>query len=203
MPDFSPKTDRPEAARLAGSARRRRGFTLIEAAVVTVIIGFGCVGMLELLAAGTMANSEGTELTTGINLANNIREMSLGLSFYDPQQPNVWNTKETDVGGQPAVKLYDNVMDLDGSVDTWNQQSTDPASGYQVFQPPIDVGRNTIVGYSNWAQWVKVETVSPNNVSSVLPQDPTAVTARVTVKVMHNGNEVYKMSWLAVAPKAN
>ena len=171
---------------------------------MTVIIGLGCVGMLELLAAGTVANSEGTELTTGINLANNIREMSLGLSFYDPQQPNVWNTKETDpMTGQPSVKLYDNIMDLDGPVDTWNQQSTDPASGYQVFQPPIDVGRNTITGYSNWAQWVKVETVSPNNVSSVLPHDATAVTARVTVKVMHNGNEVYKMSWLAVAPKAN
>src|SRR5215210_3842972 len=34
-------------------APRRRGFTLIEAAIVTVIIGLGCVSMLELLAAGT------------------------------------------------------------------------------------------------------------------------------------------------------
>lgn len=171
--------------------------------MVTVIIGVGVVAMLQLLAAGTMSNSEGTELTTAINLANNIREMSLGLAYYDPtdmaKSPAVytWNTKEA------TVKDYDNIMDLDGATDTWNQQTTDPAGGYQVFSPPIDVRRNPINNYANWAQWVKVETVSQQNVSQVLPHDPLSPTARVTVKIVHNGSEVYRMSWLAVAPKEN
>lgn len=171
--------------------------------MVTVIIGVGVVSMLELLAAGTVSNSEGTELTTAINLANNVREMSLGLAYYDPQsdpadplkQP-VWDSKEA------TVALYDNIMDLDGATDTWNQQATDPEGGYQKFQPPLDVGRKPITNYSNWAQWVKVETVDRNNVSSTLPHDALSPTARVTVKVMRNGNAVYKMSWLTVAPKA-
>jgi Tfp pilus assembly protein PilV len=194
------------AARDRGNARpaRRRGFTLIEAAMVTVIIGLGVVGMLELLAAGTVSNSEGTELTTAINLANNVRELSLGLAYYDPQsdpadplkQP-VWNSKEA------TVLDYDNIMDLDGNVDTWNDQTNDPDTGYQKFQPPLDVSKKPIAEYGNWAQWVKVETVNPNNVTMVLLQDAKCPTARVTVKVMRNGNLVYKMSWLAVVPKAN
>ena len=201
-----PTLTRAGVGRTRDRSTRRRGFTLIEAAMVTVIIGLGVVGMLELLAAGTVSNSEGTELTTAINLANNVREMSLGLAYYDPQsdpastdptkQP-VWNSKEA------TVLLYDNIHDLDGNVDTWNQQAADPADGYQKFQPPLDVGKKPINEYGNWAQWVKVETVDPNNVTMVLLQDPKCPTARVTVKVLRNGNVVYKMSWLTVAPKAN
>ena len=37
---------------------------------------------------------------------------------------------------------------------------------------------------------------------TVLPHDPTSPTARVTVKIMRNNTEVYRMSWLAVAPKS-
>src|SRR4051795_8581358 len=61
--------------------RLRRGFTLIEAAIVTVIVGVGVVGMLQLLAAGTMANTDSTELTTAMNLAANMHEMSLSVPY--------------------------------------------------------------------------------------------------------------------------
>lgn len=168
--------------------------------MVTVIIGVGVVAMLQLLAAGTVSNSEGTELTTAINLANNVREASLGLAYYDPDDmaldPPVynWNTKEA------TVKDYDNILDLDGATDTWND-ATDPAEGYQKFKPPLDVRRDPIASYPAWEQWVKVETVSENSVATVLPHDPKSPTARVTVKIVRNGNEVYRMSWLAVSPK--
>ena len=168
--------------------RARRGFTLIEAAMVTVIIGIGVVGMLELLAAGTLSNTKGTELTTAINLANNIREVSLGMAFLDPQDPNTWNTKEkVALTGAYDVKLYDNVLDLDG----------------ERFSPPIDVRREPIAGYDRWEQSVKVETVASDNVASVRPNTTTEPTARVTVTIKHGGTDVYVMSWLAVAPKAN
>lgn len=60
---------------------RRAGFTLIEAALTTVIIGVGFMAMLQLLAAGTASNIRGAQTTTGMNLAKNIREMSLKLPF--------------------------------------------------------------------------------------------------------------------------
>jgi Tfp pilus assembly protein PilV len=61
--------------------RRASGFSLIEACLATVIIGVGVVAMLELIAAGTRVNVDGAELTTGINLARNVREMTLKLPF--------------------------------------------------------------------------------------------------------------------------
>ena len=59
----------------------RRGFTLIEAAIVTVIVGIGVVGLMELLAAGTMANITSKQTTTAVYLANNVNEMMQGKSY--------------------------------------------------------------------------------------------------------------------------
>lgn len=60
---------------------KSRGFTLIEASLATVIIGVGVVAMLELIAAGTRVNVDGTERTTATNLAKNVREYALKLNF--------------------------------------------------------------------------------------------------------------------------
>ena len=62
-------------------ARPLRGFTLIEAAIVTAIVGIGIVGVLELLCAGTMANADSAQLTTAVYLANNIDEMMQGKDY--------------------------------------------------------------------------------------------------------------------------
>src|SRR5215218_3538050 len=59
----------------------RRGFTLIEAMIVTVIVGVGIVGMLQLLAAGSMANGDATDVTTAMNLAAHIHERSLATKY--------------------------------------------------------------------------------------------------------------------------
>ncbi len=70
-----------DVPRPTSRALRRRGFTLIEAALTTIIIGVGVVSMLQLLASGTVSNIDGAQQTTGINLARNIREMALQDSF--------------------------------------------------------------------------------------------------------------------------
>src|SRR5262249_31563332 len=84
--------------------RRGRGFTVIEGALVTSIISFGVVAMLQLLAAGTVSNGEGAEMTTAINLARNIREMMLGLSVADPQTPTHWGVEAGE-----TLATYDDV----------------------------------------------------------------------------------------------
>lgn len=71
----------------AGSQTRatplRHGFTLIEAAIVIVVIGMSIMGVLQLLAAGTMANGDSAEMTTSLGLASSIHEMSLGVAYDD------------------------------------------------------------------------------------------------------------------------
>ena len=68
-------------ARRPVQALRRKAFTLIEAAIVTVIIGLSVVALLQLLCAGSMANTESTELTTAVFLAENINERMQGHPY--------------------------------------------------------------------------------------------------------------------------
>jgi hypothetical protein len=157
---------------------RRPGFTLIEAAWVTVIVGVGTVAMLELLAAGTMSNAAGTEMTNAVNLANNIHEIANGLAFADPQNPTAWSARESD------VSQYDTITDLDGLT----------------FKPPLDVRRQPIAGYGTWSQKVKVETVASDALSSVRPNSISVPTAKITVTILHNTKIVYTTSWIVVGP---
>ena len=205
-PSQTPKWAPPPAAPpqptgrpMAGPTRRphARGFTLIEAAMVMVIVGVGVLSMLQLLAAGSVQNADAAELTTAMTLTNSVREMSMGLAFYDPNQdpavaPRFWNSKEATIAG------YDNITDLDGTEDTWNDP--EKSAGWQKFSPPLDGNRQTIAGHKTWAQYVKVETVDPARIRTVLPQDPNAEVARVTVKVTRNEVEIYRTSWLVCVP---
>ncbi|HZZ44061.1 MAG TPA: hypothetical protein VFE58_14085 [Tepidisphaeraceae bacterium] len=65
----------------AARYRRVRGFTLVEAAFVTVVVGLSCAALIQLLAAGTVANVDAAAMTSGVNLANNIHEATLPMTF--------------------------------------------------------------------------------------------------------------------------
>ena len=151
-----------------------------------VIVGTGVMALLELLAAGTMSNAGGTSLTTAVNLANNIHEISIGLPFQNPGNPASM-AKES---GPPTNYHY--VWDMNGDS----------------YSPPLDVTRQPINSYSNWSQNVTINTVDPTNVTAVRPnnnntdptQGPVYPTARLTVVIMHNGHAVYQTSWLITAP---
>src|SRR4051812_47793467 len=61
----------------------RRGFTFIEVAITTAILGLGMSALVTLMASSGSANYAATELTTAMNLANNIHELSERLAFAD------------------------------------------------------------------------------------------------------------------------
>lgn len=72
---------RMHRSRFMVRGRRPAGFTLIEAALVTVIVGVGIVAMLRLLAAGTFVNAQSAQTTTAMNLAANLHEAMLRMSL--------------------------------------------------------------------------------------------------------------------------
>jgi hypothetical protein len=157
---------------------RRTGFTLIEAALVTSIVGIGVLAMLQLLAAGTTSNSAGAEMTTALNLAKGIREMSMGLAFVDDVTPTNWGP---DAG--ETIGTYDDIDDLDGAV----------------FNPPIDAMRLTLNDYANWEQRVTVQSVDEDRITLPAPNGTTPA-SRITVLLMHNGKRVTEISWTTFDP---
>ena|SRR5437773_11918733 len=58
-----------------------RGFTLIEAMLTTIIVGVAFTAMLQLLAVGTVNNINASQLTTGVSLARNVRELTLNTAY--------------------------------------------------------------------------------------------------------------------------
>jgi len=148
---------------------------MLETALATMIVGIGVVAVLQLLAAGTLSNEAATDLTTAVNLANNIHEITIRLPLIDPAYPSTWNPHLA----SPAS--FAGVSEFDGST----------------FNPPIDVSCNPIASYSDWSQVVTVQSVSDSNLKTVIADSTTEWTARVTVQILCNGRVVYQTSWLA------
>lgn len=160
---------------------RRRGFTLLETALTTVIIGTGVIALIELMAAGTMSNASATELSTAVQLANSTHEFALSLAFTNTANPT--STTFKDAGG-PVNYTY--LWDMNGDT----------------YSPPLDVTRSPIATYFNWSQQVTINSVNPANVSSIWPQNNTTYPARVTVVIKHRGKLVYQTSWLIEPPNS-
>ena len=144
-----------------------------------MIIGTGVIATMQLMAAGTMANSTASELTTAVNLASSIHEIAMGLPFTSSTNPSSTTFKDS---GGPLNYTY--LWDMNGDS----------------YSPPLDVTRHTITGYGNWTQQVTVQSVDPTNLTAVRPNSVSLPTARVSVTVLHNAKIVYQTSYLIVSP---
>jgi hypothetical protein len=159
-------------------ARPGAGFTLIDTALATIIVGLGVVSLCDLMAKGTVSNINAAQLTTGANLARNIREMSLELAFQDPNTPSQWGLDSGETAGNPSS--WNDINDLDALT----------------ISPPIDSQRNTISTLSGWSQSIVVHSVDQNHLSSDVP-DGSSPAVRVTVTIAHDGAPVTTLTWFA------
>lgn len=175
----------------AVSARQsvRRGFTLMEAALATVIVGVGVVAAAQLFGLCSQQNMHSARATVAMMLANNIQETMSGLSFVDPQ------TGSMVYGSEPGETLatWDDLDDFDN----------------RTFNPPIDARRQPISDMDQYTQVVTVRPVYPGQLSANSDDaNPTISTttytgaARVRVRVTYRPTpsapeeEVYQRSWI-------
>lgn len=180
--------------------RKQTGFTLIESALTTVIIGVGVLAIVAAQQAYVMKNDWANRTGTGLYLANEIRERVMYLPLHDPQ------TGLAHLGPEPGELIYANYDDVD---DYAGNVSADGTGEGLTISPPIDaLGRN-IDGLDAWTQIVRVENVLPNNISSALTYplgfrdvDRDMETVRVTVEVQqtHPGDgqtrTITTLSWI-------
>ncbi len=152
--------------------RASRGFTLIETAMATVIIGVGVVAMVDAQEAFTRSTLWSSHATTGTFLANEIREMARHMSRHDPVT-GLWLEGETLHGwgpeaGEASVNGFDDLDDLDGLAFGEGGDFAGPINAYGEVIPEIgDDGQplrdeeGNIVPMFGWTQRIVVEKVSP------------------------------------------
>lgn len=81
--------------------RMRRGFTLAEAMLATVILGIAAAGVLLPFTAGATVRAEGMRRTLGAKLASDLMEQIINTPFGD------------------IVSNYDGYSEAQGQVKDW------------------------------------------------------------------------------------
>lgn len=167
----------------------RRGFTLIEAAMTTIIVGLGATATMALFGACSVQNRSAEQITNAALLANNIQECIAGLPFNDPV------TDRASFGAETGETLatYDDVDDFDG----------------RSFNPPIDANRQTISDLPKFTQVVSVWPVSSaqlsansNEAQPTIAKGTYTGAVRIRVRILYASNpkvaaqEIYRSSWI-------
>lgn len=137
----------------------RRGFTLIETALTTVIIGTGVLAIVSAQQAYLRKNIWAQRTGTAVLLANEVRERMLALPLHDPIYGTT--TLGPEAGESPAN--YNDVDDFAGAV-------TGGVGAGTVLTPPLDATGVQIPDMTGWSQAIQVESVLPDNISSTFTQ---------------------------------
>lgn len=165
----------------------RRGFTLIEAALATIIIGVGVVAIIEAHEGFMRANNWSSHAATGTLLGNEIREFSLRLSRHDPVtglfladngQGSIelfgWGMEENEV----AIDDIDDIDDLSGLVFGQTGHFPGPIDALGQIVPQTTASGAVVLGpggqplpLEGWTQRVIVEKVDPSNISQPVAND--------------------------------
>lgn len=176
------------------SMRHQGGFTLIEAALTTVIVGTGVLAIVEAQQAYHIKNNWAQHTGTGMQLANEIREMMFLLPSSDPFT-GLNNLGPED--NEADFDDYDDIDDFAGEVDEVNGTGEGT-----VFDPPIDALRNPIDNMDGWSQEVEVVNVLTNDISADDAQ-PLGTTdlMRVTVTVRYQppggaATTITRLTWV-------
>ena len=182
---------RHNPGRTRGDARR--GFTLIETALATVIVGTGVLAIVSAHQAFFKQNEWSTHASTGQRLGNEIRELTLHLPRHDPVTgSSYWGPEPTEFD----VEDFDDLDDFDG----------EDGDGI-VFSAALGNGPLSALGYpltdmEGWSQRVFVENVDPFDLTTAVA-DGASDMVRVRVVVEYQGpaddapREITRVTWIA------
>ena len=166
---------------------RRRGFTLIESALATVIIGTGVLAMIAAQQTFHQQNGWAQRSANAMRLAGEIRELTLNLPTVDPVTGSeYWGAEPNEV----VVEDWDDIDDFDDAV-----FSADLGNG------PITAMRTPFQNMPGWSQRILVSNVDPFDVRTTL-EDGSSDMTRVEVIVEYQGPddlepmEITRLTWI-------
>ena len=201
----------------AAPQRGRRGFTLIEAALCTIIVGVAILAVVSAFTAFHQKNAWAARVATATYLANELREMTYHLPRHDPVTGDeIWGPESNELG-DPLTSL-DDLDDLVGLNDLGTIFTNDDTGYYfpgnlhppeDILAGPINARRVVIDNMAEWAQIVNVYNVDPYNIAfdpddtAGLPGPGTTNMMAVVVEVYYRGpndtepSQITRISWIA------
>lgn len=180
----------------APPTRLRRGFTLLETAMATIILGTGVLAIVQAQQYFYQQNGWSTQTSTATFLASEVRELMFRMPRHDPiTRDDAWGPET----GEYYPEYYDDLDDFDGADSAgtiWGM----PWEGYSYG--PINSRGREIPEMQGWFQQIEVENVDPMDMWTVV-DDGTSDMIRITVTILYQGEfdveaeEVTSMSWIS------
>jgi MSHA pilin protein MshD len=154
----------------------RRGFTIVEAALSTVVVGVMLVAALQTVGAARIAQCRNADRVRGAELASDLMAEITAQAYEDPALPTgSFGLALSKAAGGTRSKFND-VDDYDG----WTES------------PPQQKSGAVIPGFTGWTRAVRVRWVVPANPSATSLTDTGA--KLITVTVSRNGVTVMRLS---------
>ncbi len=155
--------------------RTKKGFSLAEAMMATVVLGIAAAGVLLPFTSGARVRAEGLRRTLAAKLAGDLMEQIVSKPFHDPDGSSYDYNRGPDAG-ESTFADFDNLDDFDGYAEPAGQVKD--ASG-AVF---------TDSNYARFSRDVSCVYVT-------VPQQPPLEESqcnfiRVTVRVYYDGGEI-------------
>lgn len=195
---FTPLTRQRIARSFTQRGRRNAGFTLIETALATIIVGVGVLAIVSAQQAFHQKNDWSTHTSTATFLGNEIREMTMLLPRHDPVTgAEIWGSEPNEI----TVEDFDDLDDFDGD-GTGLIFSANLANG------PINALRQIIPNMDGWSQIVTVSNIDYFDINFDEPDfpagvDPPTTMVKVEVVVTYqspgaaNPKEITRVSWIS------
>ncbi len=157
---------------------RGRAFTLVEAAISTVIVGVMAAAALSVVGGAARGAAREREWRQGQSLAAALMAEIMAASYSDPQGGSTFGLDTGETAGQRST--FDDVDDFDGYVDS----------------PPTDAAAKKIAWAVDLTRRVTVENVMIDNPSKVESNSTDTGLRRITVMVTSPGKQTRTMTAL-------
>ena len=160
-----------------GTRRRsaRGGFSLIEAAVATVLIGLGVVALMTTVQSNIQTVDNSAIIAQAVLLCGEVREWTLRLPFRDPQTPD--NSPGSDEG-DPQVTV-DDLDDLMGVT----------------FSPPRDAHGLAIANMTDWSQTITLTWREMTDLENTLTAGSSNI-VHVKVDISYGGSQIFSTGYV-------
>lgn len=144
----------------------RRGFTLLEVMVSTVLVGTILAGALTTVGSVLRQRSRGVDSIRGMLLAEQLLSEILAQNYVEPDELPLFGPELSELLSR---ETYDDVDDYHG----WDRS------------PPQDRSGAALEGFAGWRRRVTVEFVDPAQPSGTTLTDRRA--KRITVEALQGG----------------